>query len=150
MSDGWPNLISKLLDTLATYTPRAADRRALRKAAGRFTTPANSATVSSAFICSGTATSPSPRISLWLAISVDGLFWPKTQVAVADDGTWSAPICEAGTSTCFAVVLLAVTSSSSAKFSRWLTDCQKTGSFPGLFLPSGTRQLASITVQLNP
>lgn len=148
MSNGWSDLISKLFDTVARYVPGAADQRALRRVTGTFSTPNNSDRVARDFVCSGTATNFSPRISLWLAVSVDGLFWPKARLAVAQDGTWSVPIHEGGTSAHFAVVLIAVTAASDAAFHTWLADCQRSGSFPGVFLPSRSRQLASVTLTL--
>ena len=97
------------------------------------------------FNCSGRVRYLKPGMHLWLAIEVDGLYWPKGgEVQPDDGGRWTATIREDGSPGTFSVGLYAVSGRGRKKIDRWFEHGQRTDDYPGLTGIPNSKKLASL------
>src|ERR1039458_4952734 len=74
------------------------------KVTGSISNPQPDETVRRTFKCAGVVTGMQPRLSLWLAVELGDLVWPKeSKVAPDQDNKWSATVFEDGATETFAI-----------------------------------------------
>ena len=70
--------------------------------------------------------------SVWLAVKIGLLLWPKDEI-LPSEGTWTSAFDEGGgPGKKFGLALIMVGPDGERQIQRWLEDGSRTGSFPGL------------------
>ena len=115
------------------------------KVTGSISEPQPSATVPKTFMCSGVVTGMQPGLSLWLAVEVGGLVWPKeSKVAPDQDNKWSATVFEDGATETFAIALFVADSKVDRRIGKWLEAGRSTGNYSELKGIPGARRIARV------
>jgi hypothetical protein len=97
----------------------------LFRVGGTIEKPSPGATVPRTFPSSGTITGFEgvQGVHFWLAVEVDGLFWPKERALnVGKDGRWSMNVSEDGSAPQFSLRLIAADEAAHNKFVVWLNS----------------------------
>lgn len=115
------------------------------KITGSIDHPEPNETVPRTFRCSGVVTGMQPGLSLWLAIEVGVLTWPKESKVDPDrDNKWSAIVFEDGASEVFAVSLIVCDSRVHKRIMKWLEAGRRTGNYSDLKGIPGARRIARV------
>jgi hypothetical protein len=88
---------------------------------------------------------------VWLAVRWGGLYWPKEPVIDTRSAQWEMMVFEGGEppSGRFSLTLIAVTREANGRFGRWFTDGKRSGYYPGMPLPVGSRILDQKSLRLR-
>jgi hypothetical protein len=115
---------------------------AFDKVKGTIKDPIPGQLVRPTFHCSGTVSGMDSALSLWLAVEVGGLVWPKeSRVVVDQDGTWSVTVFEDGAASEFAVGLFLGDSAVDGWILKWLQRGRRTGNYQECKGIPGARRL---------
>jgi hypothetical protein len=86
-----------------------------------------------------------PGLSLWLAVEVGDLVWPKeSKVAPDQDNKWSATVFEDGATETFAIALFVADSKVDKRIGKWLEAGRSTGNYSELKGIPGARRIARV------
>ena len=115
------------------------------KVTGTIDYPETGQVVRRTFKCSGTVAGMQRGLSLWLAVEVGPLVWPKESVVTPDqDNKWSATVFEDGASEAFAVGLYVGDSTVDIRIRNWFEVGKRTGIYSELKGIPGARRVARI------
>jgi len=115
------------------------------KVTGSISDPQPDETVRRTFKCSGVVTGMQPGLSLWLAVEVGDLVWPKeSKVTPEQDNKWSATVFEDGVTKTFAVALFVADSKADRLIGKWLEAGRSTGNYSELRGIPGARRIARV------
>ena len=122
------------------------------KVTGSISNPQPDEAVRRTFKCSGVVTGMQPGLSLWLAVEVGDLVWPKeSKVAPDQDNKWSATVFEDGATETFAIALFVADSKVDKRIGKWLEAGRSTGNYSELKGIPGARRIARVDgLRLNP
>jgi len=133
-------LIPALLARQASVRNKCYD-----KVTASINTPKPNEMASRTFKCSGVVTGLQPGLSLWLAVEVNNLVWPKeSKVAPDQNNKWSATVFEDGATETFAVALFVTDSRADRRIKKWLEAGRSTGNYSELKGIPGARRLARV------
>jgi hypothetical protein len=140
-------LIPALLARQASVRNKSYD-----KVTGSISNPQPDEEVRRTFKCSGVVTGMQPGLSLWLAVEVGDLVWPKeSKVAPDQDNKWSATVFEDGATETFAIALFVADSKVDRRIGKWLEAGRGTGNYSELKGIPGVRRIARVDgLRLNP
>lgn len=101
---------------------------------GSITIPRENETVSRRIEVKGNLSGLQQGQSVWLAIQIGNLYWPKEPEIIVSDGEWSAVVYESGSPPGgqFSLVLLVVSRKGNKDIEDWINKGNQTGEFPGL------------------
>jgi len=158
MDTFWPAVIGAAgTITAALITGLFARQASVRnksydKVTGSINDPQPNETVRRTFKCSGVVTGMQPGLSLWLAVEVGDLVWPKEGNVVPDqDNQWSTTVFEDGATETFAVALFVADSKADRRIGKWLEAGRSTGNYSELRGIPGARRIARVDgLRLNP
>lgn len=158
MDTFWPAVIGAAgTITAALITGLFARQASVRnksydKVTGSINDPQPNETVRRTFKCSGVVTGMQPGLSLWLAVEVGDLVWPKEGNVVPDqDNQWSTTVFEDGATETFAVALFVADSKVDRRIGKWLEAGRSTGKYSELRGIPGARRIARVDgLRLNP
>ena len=89
-------------------------------------------------------------MSVWLAVEVGDLVWPKEPaLRPRADGTWYAVVSEGGDTPRVDLAMWTADSQGERAINKWLHMCRMAGSYPGMSPVAGMRRLHSVTVELK-
>jgi hypothetical protein len=143
--EGVETLIARLRTYFDAHFSSAARNEAYDRVAGSFTEPAPHEAVDRTIRCSGVVTGLQPGLTLWLAVEVGGLVWPKeTRVLPDDTNAWSVPIFEDGVTEQFAVSLYVADARADRRIKEWLEAGRRAGKYSELPGIPGARRLARV------
>jgi hypothetical protein len=147
----WAAVIGLIGTILAALIPWLLTRKASArnetydKVTGSITDPQPDQIVGRTFQCSGIVTGMQPGLSLWLAVEVGGLVWPKeSKVGIDKDNRWSVTIFEDGTAEVFSVALFVADAGVDKRISGWLETGRRTGTYSELRGIPGARRIARV------
>jgi hypothetical protein len=147
----WPAIIGAVGAVIAALIPSLLARQAsvrntsYDKVTGSINEPEPDATVRRTFKCSGVVTGLQTGLSIWLAVEVGDLVWPKESKVAPDlDNRWSATVFEDGASEAFAVALFVGDSKVDRFIGKWLEAGRRTGNYSELRGVPGARRLARV------
>jgi hypothetical protein len=119
--------------------------RSYDKVTGSINDPRPNEAVGRTFKCSGVVTGLQPGLSLWLAVEVGDLVWPKESKVTPDqDNKWSAMVFEDGAAQTFAVALYIADSKVDKRIGKWLEAGRSRGTYSELRGIPGARRLARV------
>jgi len=115
-------------------------------ATGCITSPIAGASVSRKIEVTGRVAGIPAGKSLWLAVLINDMVWPKERVYPFADGGWTRTIIEGGSPPAgtFHLVLLMADSEDDEMISRWVDQGIKMNSWPGLESTPGSDPLAMV------
>ena len=147
----WAAVIGLVGTILAALIPWLLSRKASArnetydKVIGSITEPQPDQTVGRTFQCSGIVTGMQPGLSLWLAVEVGGLVWPKeSKVWVDKDNRWSVTVFEDGATEVFSAALFVADAGADKHISGWLETGRRTGTYSELRGIPGARRIARV------
>ena len=122
------------------------------KVTGSISNPQPDEEVRRTFKCSGVVTGMQAGLSLWLAVEVGDLVWPKeSKVAPDQDNKWSATVFEDGATETFAIALFVADSKVDRRIGKWLEAGRSSGNYSELKGIPGARRIARVDgLRLNP
>ena len=119
--------------------------RSYDKVTGSISDPQPNEAVRRTFKCSGVVTGMQPGLSLWLAVEVGDLVWPKESKVTPDqDNKWSAIVFEDGATQTFAVALFVADSKVDRRIGKWLEAGRSSGTYSVLRGIPGARRIARV------
>jgi hypothetical protein len=150
-----PTIVAAILGLVGTVTaaliPGLLARRAsvrndaYDKVTGTITDPEREQVVGRTFQCSGVVTGLQSNLSLWLAVEVGGLAWPKEgRVSVDKDNKWSVTMFEDGPNDVFDVSLFVADARVDKRIMKWLDRGRQTGTYPSMMGIPGGRRLTRV------
>jgi len=87
---------------------------------------------------------------IWLATQIGDLIWPKEPAIHPDaTGRWIQPVNEGGTAKRIEITIWFVDNRSNLRITKWLSDCHRAQSYPGLSPLPGMRRLDAVAVELT-
>jgi hypothetical protein len=140
-------LITGLFSRQASVRNKSYD-----KVTGSISEPQPNDSVPRTLKCSGVATGMQSGLSLWLAVEVGDLVWPKESKLVPDhQNKWSATVFEDGATQSFAIALYLSDSTVDRRIEKWLEAGRSTGTYTDLRGIPGARRIARVDgLRLNP
>ena len=112
---------------------------------GEITSPKPFTSVPRAFQAAGWAHDVGPNVHLWLAVEVNGLYWPKEGQILPDElGAWMAPVFEDGATQLFRLSFLAADHRANKKINAWLDSGKRSGRYTELTSIPGTRRVWAV------
>lgn len=137
--------ISAALITALFARQTSVRNKSYDKVTGSIDDPRPNETVLRTFKCSGVVTGMQPRLSLWLAVEVGDLVWPKeSKVAPDQDNKWGATVFEDGATNTFSVALFVADSKVDRRIGKWLEAGRSTGNYSELRGIPGARRIARV------
>ena len=129
----------------ASSRQASARTDAYDKVTGSIDEPQPNTTVPRTFKCSGVVTGMQPGLSLWLAVEVGGLVWPRESKVDPDrDNRWTAQVFEDGASEVFAVALFVGDPKVRKRIVKWLEAGRQSGTYADLRGIPGARRIARV------
>lgn len=118
---------------------------------GSIISPTGERPVSEELFVRGAIYNLSSDKNLWIAVRKGRLMWPKEPEVQAVGESWSVVVYEGGTPSggSFQLVLLSVDQTGDAKIREWIRVGKATGSFPGLRLIPGAKELDSVVLRMR-
>lgn len=143
--EGVEILIEKLKIFLTAHFTSPARDEAYDKVTASFDEPQTDEAVGRTIRCAGVVNGLQPGLSLWLAVEVGNLVWPKENKVLPDEtNKWCVHIFEDGVSEQFAVSLYVADTSADRRIKEWLEAGRHTGKYSELPGIPGARRLARI------
>src|SRR5262245_42054927 len=147
----WAAIIGLVGTVVGAVIPLLVSRQwrlrneAYDKVTGSITEPKPEQAVGRTFQCSGIVTGLQPGLSLWLAVEVGALVWPReSKISLEKDNKWSVTVFEDGASETFSLALYVADAAVDKRISKWLETGRRTGTYPELKGIPGARRLARI------
>ena len=136
-----PKLHAELASILARHSrPRALAERRATAATGQILSPKAGSPVSGRISVVATAKNIPKGHHVWIAVSRDGLVWPKEPEVKANGQRWAGVAYEGGAPGKLALVMLMVDTEGHNYIQQWFKRGLQTGRYPGI-LPG---QLGSV------
>jgi hypothetical protein len=119
---------------------------------GTINEPHSDQPIGRTFRCSGKVTGMQPGLSLWLAVEVGPLVWPKESIVAPDqDNNWSTTVFEDGATAEFAVGLYVGDAKVDRRIRKWFEEGKRTGNYSELRgIPDARRLARTENLRLNP
>lgn len=124
--------------------PAAVRNETYDQVTGSFDEPKLNALVGRTIHCSGVVSGMQPGLSLWLAIEVGNLVWPKEGKVLPDDGNWTATIFEDGATDKFSLALFVADKAADQRIKDWLDAGRRIGEYAEWKDIRGARRLARV------